>query len=565
MSASAVTPEGRPAQPGKGTASPSPDFAPRLLTDLLDHAVATWGGRIAIDFMGRKTRYAELGKLVDKAARGLQDLGVGPGDRVGLCLPNTPYYVILYFATLRIGGIVVNLNPLYVERELTHLITDSGARIVVTCDVPDIHARVATVARQTGVEKLIVCPIAGALPPVKSILYRLFKRSDIARIPRDDLHLGFAALIAGDAAPKPVTVATSDVAVLQYTGGTTGEPKAAMLTHANLTANCAQMGAFVASSIDPSEHQRIIGILPLFHVFALTSILDYAIDNGAEMVLLPRFDMQQTLAAVARTKCTTFYGVPTIYGAINKLSDLDLAKLASVKRSISGGAPLPFETRQRYEQRMGTPLVEGYGLSEASPIITCNPLDKPPRDNSAGPAFPGTIIEIRDLEDPTRLMPTGERGEICARGPQVMKGYWNRPDADAEVFVDGALRTGDVGYLDEDGYLFLVDRQKDLIIASGFNVYPRTIEEALYEHPAVAEAIVIGIPDEYRGQAPKAFITLVEGQTTTPDELRDFLKDKLNKIEMPRAIEIRDTLPKTLIGKLSKKELVAEEEAKARG
>jgi len=315
--------------------------------------------------------------------------------------------------------------------------------------------------------------------------------------------------------------------------------------------------------MSPDEQQRILGVLPLFHVFALTSILNYGIDNGAELVLLPRFELKQVVDTVARTKCTIFYGVPTIYGAINNLSDKDLAKLSSIECSISGGAPLPFDVRQRYEQRMGTPLVEGYGLSEASPIITCNPLGAKPKDNSAGPAFPGTVIEIRDLEDPTRLMPQGERGEICARGPQIMKGYWNRPDADKEVFIDGALRTGDIGYLDEDGYLFIVDRVKDLIIASGYNVYPRTIEEALYEHPAVAEAVVIAVDDEYRGQAPKAFVSLKAGQSVSADELCDFLKDKLNKIEMPKAIEIRDELPKTLIGKLSKKELVAEEKAKA--
>ena len=564
MSEPALTTGERPAQPGKGS-RPSPDFAPRLLTDLLDHAVATWGDRVAIDFLGRETRYAELGALVEKAAHGLQALGVMPGDRVGLCLPNTPYYIILYFATLRIGGIVVNLNPLYIERELTHLIVDSGAKIVATCDIPDILARVGKVAGETGVRTLIVCPIAGALPPLKSILYRLFKRKDIGRIPRDAMHVRFGSLIARRGKPRPAKVSPDDVAVLQYTGGTTGEPKAAMLTHANLTANSAQMRFFVGDMAKPGEQEITLGVLPLFHVFALTAVLNYSVDTGAEMVLLPRFDLQQVIAAVQRTGITQLLAVPTIYGALNGLSDPDFAKLKTVVRSISGGAPLPYDTRHKFETRSGTPVVEGYGLSEASPIITCNPLDKPPKDNSAGPAFPGTIIEIRDLDDPTRLMPTGERGEICARGPQVMKGYWNRPDADAQVFVDGALRTGDVGYLDEDGYLFLVDRQKDLIIASGFNVYPRTIEEALYEHPAIAEAVVIGIPDDYRGQAPKAFVTLAEGQTTTPDELRDFLKDKLNKIEMPRAIEIRDELPKTLIGKLSKKELIAEEQAKTHG
>jgi len=565
MTTPALTPGERPAQPGAGTTRPSPDFAPRLLTDLLDHAVATWPGRVAIDFLGRETRYAALGGLVDKAARGLQDLGVARGDRVGLCLPNTPYYIILYFATLRIGGIVVNLNPLYVERELTHLITDSGAKVIATCDIPDILGRVSKVSRATGVAKLIVCPIAGALPPLKSVLYRLFKRKDIGAIPRDALHLRFDALIANAGRATPVAVAPGDVAVLQYTGGTTGEPKAAMLTHANLTANSAQMKVFVGDLAKPDEQEITLGVLPLFHVFALTSVLNYSIDTGAEMVLLPRFELQQVIAAVRRTKISQLLAVPTIYSALNNLSDADFAKLETVRRSISGGAPLPYETRHKFETRSGTPVVEGYGLSEASPIITCNPLDKPPKDNSAGPAFPGTIIEIRDLDDPTRLMSTGERGEICARGPQVMKGYWNRPDADAQVFVDGALRTGDIGYLDEDGYLFLVDRQKDLIIASGFNVYPRTIEEALYEHPAIAEAVVIGIPDEYRGQAPKAFVTLNPGQSATPAELLDFLKDKLSRIEIPRAIEIRDALPKTLIGKLSKKELVAEEQAKAHG
>ncbi|WP_454885541.1 long-chain-fatty-acid--CoA ligase [Sphingomonas oryzagri] len=562
MSDPALASTTRPVSAGNGSGH-SPSFAPRLLTELLDHAVATWPERVAIDFMGRRWTYAELGSLVDHAARGLQDIGVKPGDRVGLCLPNTPYYVALYFACLRVGGIVVNLNPLYVERELCHLIEDSGCQVVATCDITSIHDRVTKVAEQLRLRKLIVCPISGALPTFKALGYRIFKRGEIAHVPHDALHVQFHALVASDRKPDPVAAKPEDVAVLQYTGGTTGEPKAAMLTHANLTANCAQMGVFVADQMDASEQQRILGVLPLFHVFALTSILNYGIDNGAELVLLPRFELKQVVDTVARTRCTTFYGVPTIYGALNNLSDKDLAKLGSIRWSVSGGAPLPFETRQRYEQRMGTPLVEGYGLSEASPIITCNPLGAPPRDNSAGPAFPGTIIEIRDLEDPTKIMPQGERGEICARGPQVMKGYWNRPDADRDVFVDGALRTGDIGYLDADGYLFIVDRMKDLIIASGYNVYPRTIEEALYEHPAVAEAVCIAVDDEYRGQAPKAFVSLKAGQSATPDDLCDFLKDKLNKIEMPKAIEIRDELPKTLIGKLSKKELVAEEKAKS--
>jgi len=561
MNTPALTSHERPAPRGNGPNSHSPIIAPRLLTDLLDKAVATWGSRDAIDFLGHRYTYKELATLVEHAARGLQDIGVKPGDRVGLCLPNMPHYVILYFATLRIGGIVVNLNPLYVERELCLLLKDSGASVVATCDIASIHDKVTHVAEQVGIRKLIVCPIAEALPRFKSIAYRVLKRKEIAHVPHDALHMFFAQLTANHAPHTPVPVAADDVAVLQYTGGTTGEPKAAMLTHANLTANSAQMIAHVGGLSDTQE--RTLGVLPLFHVFALTSVLSYSVDTGAEMVLLPRFDLKQMVDTVARTQCTQLLAVPTIYGALNGLPDSELAKLKSVKRSISGGAPLPFDVRQRFEARMGTPVVEGYGLSEASPIITCNPLDKEPKDNSAGPAFPGTTIEIRDLDDPHKIMPLGERGEICARGPQVMKGYWNRPDANADVFVDGALRTGDVGYLDEDGYLFIVDRMKDMILCGGYNVYPRTIEEALYEHPAVAEAVVIGIPDPYRGQAPKAFVSLRPGMAVTPDQLRGFLTDKLNKIEMPHEIEIRDTLPKTLIGKLSKKELIAEELAKA--
>ena len=563
MSAPVLASGEQPVPAGNGHGGHSPAFSPRLLTDLLDRATRIFGDRIAIDFLGRRWTYAELGQLVERAARGLQDIGVKPGDRVGLCLPNTHYYVVLYFATLRVGGIVVNLNPLYVERELTHLLKDSGASVVVTCDITPIHARVAKVAAEVGVRRLVVCSIGDALPPLKSLAYKLVKRKDIAHIPNDGLQLGFAKLIASRDPHTPVALSPDDVAVLQYTGGTTGEPKAAMLTHANLAVSSAEMIAHIGRL--PEQQERTMGVLPLFHVFALTTVLNYSVDTGAEMVLLPRFELKQMINTIARTRCTQLFAVPTIYGAMNNLPDKDLAKLRSLKFSISGGAPLPFDVRQRFEARTGARVVEGYGLSEASPIITCNPVEGATKPNSAGTAFPGTSIEIRDVDDPHKLLPTGERGEICARGPQVMKGYWNRPEATEAVFVDGALRTGDVGYLDEDGYLFIVDRIKDMILCGGYNVYPRTIEEALYEHPAVAEAVVIGVPDPYRGQAPKAFVTLFPGAQATPEELRTFLVDKLSKIEMPREVEIRAELPKTLIGKLSKKELIAEELAKANG
>ncbi|MFN3435220.1 MAG: AMP-binding protein, partial [Sphingomonas sp.] len=275
------------------------------------------------------------------------------------------------------------------------------------------------------------------------------------------------------------------------------------------------------------------------------------------------FELKQLLATLKRTRPTYFPAVPTIYNALANLGPGERPDLSAIKVCISGGAPLPIEVRHAFEANTGAKLVEGYGLSEASPIITCNPFEGVNKEGSAGLPFPGTTIEIRDREDPTRIVAAGEKGEICARGPQVMSGYWHKPDETAAAFADGALRTGDVGYLDADGYLFIVDRIKDMILCGGYNVYPRVIEEALYEHPAVTEAVVIGVPDAHRGQAPKAFVVLAQPGAVTGAELRDFLRDKISKIELPREVEIRDTLPKTLIGKLSKKELVAEEEAKA--
>ncbi len=534
---------------------------PRLLGDMLDLSVQRFGSRNVLDFMGRTLTYAELGESVDRAARGLQDLGVVKGTRVALCLPNTPYYPILFFAILKTGGVVVNVNPLYVERELAHLLEDSGATIIATCDIAEIHARVLKVAEQMGLKHVITCPIAGALPTLKSIAYRIFKRAEIGHAPSDARHLTFDALLKAKGAPSPVPVSPDEVAVLQYTGGTTGEPKAAMLSHANLVANADAMVVFVGG--EQPHQDRVMGALPLFHVFALTTVLTYSIRTGAEMILMPRFELGALLKTIARTKPSYFPAVPTIYAAITTAAETQKIDLSSIHACISGGAPLPAEVRIAFEAATGAKLCEGYGLSEASPIITCNLIDGLNKPGSAGLPFPGTTIEIRDREDPTRLLPVGENGEICARGPQITQGYWHKPAATADLFADGALRTGDVGHLDADGYLFIVDRIKDLILSGGYNVYPRVIEEALYEHPAVLEAVVIGVPDKYRGQAPKAFVVLAEGTVATPLELRDFLRDKISKIELPREVEIRDSLPKTLIGKLSKKELVAEETAKA--
>lgn len=534
---------------------------PRLLTELLERAVRKFPSRVCIDFLGREWTYGQVGHLVDRVAAGLQAQGLAKGDRFALCLPNTPYSVIMYFAVLRAGGTVVNVNPLYTDDEVEFLVTDSGAKWVAVPDLELLHAKVAAAWGKGALQGIVLCPMADVLPLLKSIGLRTLKRSALAKRRAGITYLDYRALAASPAALRPVEQDPHDVAVLQYTGGTTGRPKGAMLTHANLAANAAQMLLHVGEERDIQE--RTLGVLPLFHVFALTCVLNYGIETAAELVLLPRFDMDEVLKTIRRKPPTQMFGVPTIYNALGSLPDDKVPDLSAVRTSISGGAPLPLEVRHQYERRTGSPVAEGFGLTEASPIITSNPLlgRTPVKDNSAGPAFPHTIIEIRDPETGA-ILPQGEKGEICARGPQIMKGYWNRPEDTAKAFVEGALRTGDIGYLDEDGYLFIVDRIKDLILCSGYNVYPRVIEDAAYEHPAVREAVAIGVPDAYRGEAPKLFVALHPGEELDAGTLQAFLKMRLNPIEMPATFEFRDDLPKTLVGKLEKKALVAEERAR---
>lgn len=529
---------------------------------LLETSIAAYGAHPALNFMGRRWSYSQLGQLVDAAAAGLQRLGVCKGSKVGLCLPNTPYSVIFYFAILKTGATVVNFSPLYVEPELRHQIKDSETTIMVVPDLKLIHARVKAVAAESGLKTIIVCPMRGILPFLKGCLFQLFKRAEHAQFQEGDgLHLRYETLVRGVGAPTPVAIhPDEDLAVLQYTGGTTGVAKGAMLTHTNLTANAWQVIDHV-QCLEPMR-ERILGVLPLFHVFAMTNVMNIPIALGAEIILVPRFQLEDLLATIARDKPTLFPGVPTIFTAINHAPGVDKTALSSLKLCISGGAPLPVEVRQTFEALSGCKLVEGYGLSETSPVLTANPPLGVIKDGSVGLPVPHTQIEIRALGAPEQILGVGERGEVCARGPQVMRGYWNRPRETQDVFIDGALRTGDVGYQDEDGYLFLVDRIKDVILCGGYNVYPRRIEEALYLHPAVAEAVAIGIPDLYRGQAPKAFVTLKQGQNATPAELLEFLGTQISRIEVPKEVEIRQTLPKTMVGKLSKKELVEEERSR---
>ena len=530
---------------------------------LLGEAVRRFPGRPALDFMGKTTSYDQLSRQVAAVACGLQKLGVKKGDRVALCLPNTPYFVISYYAILSIGGIVVNLNPLYVEREIRHLLEDSGATFLVTLDLEQILHKILPLLGTSPLEKVVVCSMRDALPLHKGLAFSLFKSKELADLPQDSRILRFSDLLSEKGKAFEVEIdPKEDVAVLQYTGGTTGIPKAAMLTHANLTGNCDQLMRLVHDL--PLGNGSIIVLLPLFHVFAMTCAMNLGIYCGLELVLLPRWDKDMLRATIKRKKPVMFPGVPTIFTNVNEAAAEEDWALSSIRYCISGGAPLPMDVRKRFESLSGGSLVEGYGLSEASPVVCTNPIWAV-RDGSIGPALPGTVVEIRSPEDPSKQCGVGEKGEVCVRGPQVMKGYWGRAEETANSFHDGALRTGDIGYIDEDGYVFLVDRIKDVIISGGYNVYPRVIEEALYEHPAIAEAVVIAIPDSHRGQVPKAFVKLRDGQSLSYEELQEFLGDRLSPIERPRKIEFRDQLPKTLVGKLSKKELVAEEQSKSPG
>lgn len=537
-------------------------FKPRPIYDYLRETVERFGDRPAVDFMGRVWTYGELGDLVEKTAAGLKSMGVGPGVKVGLCLPNTPFYPIFYFATLKIGGTVANFNPLYVEREIAFQARDADVKIMVTMDLKVIYDKVEAVRKENVLDQIIVCPMTDCLPTVKKVLFSLFKRKEVANIEWDSAHVPFADLLTKGSSVEAAAIdMENDIAVLQYTGGTTGVPKGAMLTHKNLSANMEQMRDVFHSAKQGEE--KVLCVLPFFHVFAMTVAQNLSVILGAEMVLQPRFELKSVLKVIGKKKVTLFPGVPTIFTAINNSPMTKNYDLTSISLCLSGGAPLPVEVKAKFEDLTGCILVEGYGLTESSPVACVNPLSRDSRPGSIGRPVPGTMVRFVDIEDRTKEVGKGEKGELCLYGPQIMKGYWKRDDATAEtISSDGYLHTGDVGYQEDDGFIYLVDRIKDLILCSGYNVYPRVIEEAIYQHQAVDETIVIAIPDDYRGQCPKAFIKLKDGEEMTAEDMQTFLKDHLSKIEMPTEIEFRSELPKTMVGKLSKKELVEEEAAK---
>jgi len=536
------------------------EFAPLSLPDMLAASVARKGDAPMLDFLGRQFGYAEVANGVARVARGLQQRGIGKGSRVGLFLPNVPHYVAAYYGALAAGATVVNFSPLYTVAELEAQVEDSGTETLFTISAAALLPTALKVLDGSSLKQLVVGSVAGGLPPAKSILYRLFKRSEVAAMPTDPRVIRFSALTDNDGKPDPVAIdAEKDIALIQYTGGTTGTPKGAKLTHQNLTANARQVNA-----IDPDHDaaDRILGVLPFFHVFANTCVLNRTILNGGTITMLPRFDAKQALEAITRTKTTALPGVPTMYQALLDHPDLAKTDFSSLRICISGGAPMPAELREKFVAATGASLVEGYGLTESSGVVATNPYEGPVQPGTIGQPIPATHIRLLDKEDPSKDAPDGEPGELAVKGPQIMQGYWNRAEADKDSFTDdGWLRTGDVAVVEADGYIRIVDRLKDMIAVGGFKVYPSVIEAHLHEHPAVKEAIVLGVPDSYRGEAPKAFVTLEDGFQVSGEALAAWLNPQLGKHERVIAVEVRLNLPKTMIGKLDRKALRAEESA----
>ncbi len=537
------------------------DIPPTPLFEILDRSIEKFPQSTAIDFMNKTWSYQQLGDLVNKAAKGLTEIGAKKGVKVGLFLPNSPFAIIFYYAILKTGATVVNYNPLYAERELEHQVTDSETDIMVTMNLNLMGEKTDHLLHHTRLQKVILCPMEWALPFPKSFLFPLLKKKDIFRPSthaRD--YIQFEDLIYNDGDFIPVEIdPLNDIAVLQYTGGTTGVPKGAMLSHYNLYANTAQVCEWLNNATPGKD--IMIGVLPFFHVFAMTAVLNMSVWYGMKIVTVPKFELEELMKLVDKKKPTYLPAVPAIYNALASHKDIGKYDFTSIEFCLSGGAPLPAEVKKIFEERTGAKKVaEGYGLTESSPVATCNPIYGEIVSGSIGMPIPNTIIEIIDRDDETKMMPQGEIGEVCIRGPQVMMGYYKNEEATNNTIKNGRLHTGDVGYIDERGYVYIVDRIKDLILVRGYNVYPRNIEEAIYLHPCVEECIVAGVPDKERGETVWAWIKPYEGQSVTAEDLDIFLEDKLSPIERPRKFIIRDEeLPKTMVGKLSRKDLLEQE------
>jgi long-chain acyl-CoA synthetase len=537
------------------------------LTWLLDQTVSKYPAHTAIIYYGTKLSYARLSSLANRFAAALQKLGIHKGDRVAIALPNIPQYPIAFYGALRAGAVVVPTNPLYTEREMQHQMADSGARVLVMLD--NFYPTVRAVRAHTQLEHVILTSPADFLPPVLHALYPLSQRnarhpeprlSTKERLQDKTLHSMSAMLQLQsrngiEVFNLPVQTSSDELAVLQYTGGTTGLAKGAMLTHRNLLANAMQTRYWTPQARDAQE--VALCVTPFFHSYGLTVGMNLSILAAATMVFLPLFKARDVVKTISRYHPTLMPGIPTMYLAIMREAGKRSEQLSSIKYCISGAAPLPAKVRMDFEAITHGKLVEGYGLSEAGPVTHCNPLNGDIRDGSIGLPLPNVDAAI--LDQKTReLLPVGEEGEIVVKGPNIMQGYWKRAEETADIFVNGWMRTGDIGKMDEDGYFYILDRAKDMIIASGFNVYPREVEEVLYLHPSVQEAAVVGVPDEYRGETVAAFVVLkpgIEASEATRQDILTYCKQNLTPYKVPKILEFRESLPKSLIGKVLRREL----------
>lgn len=520
-------------------------IATSTLPALLDGAAAEWGGRPALRYRDAVLSFEGLRALADRVAAGLMAEGLRPGDAVALYLPNTPWHPACFFGVLRAGGRVVHLSPLDAPRELLHKLHDSGARWLITTDFPTLLPNALRLLKEGAVERAFLAPEAewgGPAAPAQP---------DFCQLP----------LAAAENATWPA-VREEDVALLQYTGGTTGRPKGAMLTHRNLTASVSIYRAWRDEDTLEPGAQRVLGVLPLFHIYMLAAVLLRHLADGNEQILLPRFDAAQVAEMIERERVTIFPGVPTMLIGLLNLPGIARRDLSSLRQCSSGGAPMPFEVQQKLEALLKLRVGGGWGMTETGPAGTRMPFHGPRRAGMIGLPLPGVEMRMVALDDPRRALPPGEHGEIAIRGPNVFAGYWGRPEENAACFADGWFLTGDLGWMDEGGYFTLVDRRKNMIISSGFNVYPAAIEQAIYEHPDVEECLVIGVPDPYRGQAAKAFVKLRDtAPVLTLDTLKAFLADRIGRHEMPAALELRAALPRSPAGKLLASRLREEEAA----
>lgn len=546
------------------------EYQSRTMPEILQATAEERAYRTAMIFKGRRISYGEFNRLVDQFAAGLQQLGVKPGDRVAVHLPNCPQYPIAYYAILRIGGIVVPCNPLYQSHEMIHQLNDSGAEIIIT--LSSLYPLIRTIRPETPLRQVIVAQIKTFFPPLLRMLFTMVmeaKKGHRVTIAHDAATAWFSDVLqAAPARPQPVLVTPDDTAILMYTGGTTGISKAAELTHRNIYVNAYQCRVWLNAA---QAQDNIMVQIPLFHCYGMTTCLNLSVLTANTMILIPDpRDVDDVIATIVRFKPTLYPGVPAIYNTINNHPHTAKYNLKSIRACISGAAGLPVEVQERFQTLTGARLVEGYGLSESSPVTHANPIFGENRIGTIGLPWPDTEVKIVDVENGRREMGVGEPGELCIRGPQVMKAYWNMPIETANVLRVGPeggapwLYTGDIATMDADGYFRIVDRKKDLILSTGgLKIHPREIEDLLYEYPKVLEAAVVGVPLEEGGDRVKAYVVLKPGQTATEDEIVKFCRENLAPYKVPKLVEFREALPKTIVGKVLRRQL-REEELKKR-